>query len=88
MLETESRCYNREIITSDEKVLTVYFMLEARQRVSYDTFYEIFGASRRTFNRVIATIRKSLENCSIYETQIIYNRDSQNYELVKACLRG
>ncbi len=76
--------YNRNTIVSDEKTLTVYLMLEANQKVTYEVFYNIFGASPRTFNRVIATIKQSLENIGEYETQIIYNRETLNYVLVKA----
>lgn len=64
--------------------MTIYFMLEARQRVNYQVFYNIFGATQRTFSRVISTLSRALENSSIYETQIIYNRSTQNYELIRA----
>lgn len=76
--------YNRQIITSDEKVMTVYFMLEHCQKVNYQVFYNQFGATKRTFSRIISTLRRSLENAGIYEIQIFYNRVTQNYELVKA----
>lgn len=75
--------FGDEIITSEEKTLTVYFWLKSKNRVDYDTFYDFFGASRRTFARVISTLRQSLEQLSPYKTFIVYNRDSQSYELIE-----
>lgn len=82
MNKGEIVCFN-EIITTDEKTLTVYFMLKNKNRVDYETFYEMFGASKRTFHRVISTLRKSLDQSSMNKTHIIYNTNTLSYELVE-----
>ena len=82
-MNQEAIIYGDEIITTDEKTMTVYFWLKSKNRVDYDVFYDFFGASKRTFARVISTLRQSLDQLSIYKCHIIYNRYTQSYELIE-----
>lgn len=82
-MNKEPVIYGDEIITADERVMTVYFWLKSKNRVDYEVFYDFFGASKRTFARVISTLRQSLDHFSIYKCHIIFNRNTQSYELIK-----
>lgn len=79
MVETEN--YNREIITNENKSLTIFLMLLYRQRVDYDTIFDIYGCSNRTLNRIIATIRDSMEIIG-FEGQIVYDKRTKSYMLI------
>ncbi|WP_162151052.1 hypothetical protein [Haploplasma modicum] len=71
-----------EIILKDEKTLTVFLMLQSGQKVNYDIFYDYFESSRRTFNRVIATIRSALY-ITESNSYVKYCKETDNYALVK-----
>lgn len=76
--------YEQNLQIQENKTLIVYLMLQSKQRVDYETLYDMLGVSRRTFGRLIATVRDSLEMARIH-AQIIYNRSTKTYELVKVC---
>lgn len=81
MSENQKRIHNR--LMSAEKVMTVYFILEKKKKMSYQEFYELFGATSRSFRRVLTTIKKGLEQAGIEGVQIVYNKSTKKYELKK-----
>lgn len=72
------------VVTTEERVLTVYLMLERRQKVNYEIIEQLFGCSKRTFKRLIASVRESIGTVlDPMNTYIIYNRKRNSYELIK-----
>lgn len=74
--------YSSLLVSKENKVLTMFLMLQSRQRVDYDLFNDLFGCKISHFYRIIASVRDSLEVANI-RGQIIYNREAKTYILVK-----
>ena len=71
------------VVITELRVLTVYLMLEKRQKVNFETIEQIYGCSQRTFKRLIASVRDAVE--IVYDsskTYVIYNKKRNSYELI------
>lgn len=58
-------------------------MLERRQKVNYEIIEKLYGCSHRTFKRLIASVRSSLQIVfDPMKTYIVFNRKRNSYELI------
>lgn len=75
--------YATEVVTSEERVLMVYIMLTRKQIVNHEIICEIYGCSKRTFRRIMTSIREVLEGSIIMaNTYLTYNRKKNSYEII------
>ncbi len=77
------------LITHEARVLTIFIKLLRRQRVNYEIVYEMYECSKRTMDRIIASIRDALDNSDIYyDFELIYNKKRNSYELIRVGLKS
>lgn len=73
--------YYKNRSLKDVKQISVYILLTQNKLVTYELFETYFEDTKRTFQRIITSIRESIEIVAPYQ-QIVYDKDRQGYRLI------
>ena len=73
--------YYKNRSLKDVKQISVYILLTQNKLVTYELFETYFEDTKRTFQRIITSIRESREIVAPYQ-QIVYDKDRQGYRLI------
>ena len=74
--------YYRNISYKNQKEAVVLLLLIQNKPVTYQLFNTYFDDTKRTFQRIITTLRSALEIVSP-DTYIIYDKQRKGYKLVQ-----
>jgi len=74
--------YYRNISYKNQKEAVVLLLLIQNKPVTYQLFNTYFDDTKRTFQRIITTLRSSLEIVSP-NTYIIYDKQRKGYKLIQ-----
>lgn len=74
--------YYKNRSLKDVKQISVYILLTQNKLVTYELFETYFEDTKRTFQRIITSIRESIEIVAPYQ-QIVYDKDRQGYRLIR-----
>lgn len=74
--------YYRNRSLKDVKQISVYILLTQNKLVTYELFETYFEDTKRTFQRIITSLRESLEIAAPYQ-QIVYDKERQGYRLIR-----
>jgi len=74
--------YYRNISYKNQKEAVVLLLLIQNKPVTYQLFNTYFDDTKRTFQRIITSLRESLEIAAPYQ-QIVYDKERQGYRLIR-----
>ena len=74
--------YYKNRSLKDVKQISVYILLTQNKLVTYELFETYFEDTKRTFQRIITTLRSALEIVSP-NTYIIYDKQRKGYKLIR-----